>query len=80
MALHGEIKVGSEIIGEWVARRLESLEKDRDTYIYACSLMMADGTNWAGQVTHNYSAGAVSLAAKVMLNALVHMKTQEKVK
>lgn len=75
--LHGEIKVNGAEIGSWEARRLMPLMEGVQDYEYAASMTMDGAIVWSGVVRHRYSAGAVSLAAKIMLNALVEMSDEE---
>lgn len=71
MELRGDIMADSVKIGGWGAQRIQPLLGDDDTYDYDCKVVV-NGKMWAGVVSHRHSAGATSLAAKVLLAATVN--------
>lgn len=73
MALHGEIKVNGEIIGGWIARRIDFLDDPDAEYLYDCRYFESSpARQWEDVhalefvVSHRYSDGAAALARKVL--------------
>lgn len=71
MALHGEIKVNQQPVGEWWAVRQQPVVVDNDQISeYACVVRLRETeTETRFTVQHRYGDGAVALAAKVLMTA-----------
>lgn len=70
MSLHGTIEVNGQAVGWWTARRTEPLEPHRQRYDYECCVDWT-AVNLTRQrdtfvVQHDYTHGAVALAARVL--------------
>ena len=74
MALHGNLQVNSEVIGEWIAVREIGGAHDDDinTYLVTVVEFRPDGNNaiFNGRITHRYGDGAFALAAKILQTAV----------
>lgn len=70
MALHGDIRINGNMLGEWQARRTQHLVHENAVHEYEWRVVTIDGTDKRGLVLHRYSDGAVKLAALVLHEAL----------
>ena len=79
MALHGSIEVDGRSIGHWSARRTGEVNPEGSTrvFIYEATASVYGVTVRLDPVVHRPIDGPVSLAAKVLAAALVHLPTVE---
>lgn len=68
MALHGEIEVNGETVGRWSAQRVLTRESGYHTYRWEA--YDSTGRHVTGDLIHDYSAGAMTLAAHVLKDAV----------
>lgn len=68
MALHGDIRVNNQKIGEWAAQRTTDIATrpyDDDVNTYKCFVAVHDKVR-SFEVQHRYGDGPEALAAKVL--------------
>lgn len=75
MALHGEVKVNHNTIGEWSAVRKEAVENSVHRYECVVEYRNIRGylTKAEFNVEHAYGDGALMLASKVLSEAPKHL-------
>lgn len=67
MALHGEVKINGDILGTWVATRMDESPTFQDEKEYRVQWQPVERVvQYEGRLTHRYSEGAASLASKVL--------------
>lgn len=79
MALHGNIQINHNTIGEWSAQRAAA--HPNGNYIYLCRVRYVEHGNVLSTkrsffTTHAYGAGALALASRVLLVASEQIERQ----
>lgn len=74
MALHGDLSVGGQVIGNWSAQRMGPLDGVDEEHDYQCVVdrhpsLLKPAARYTFVVSHRYSDGAYALASRVLAEA-----------